>query len=119
MFYIFLLLSFIPLDIYPYEYSAPATNSWKFPKCKVKKARRGLPLFTSHDLFSSLLSHQGPSYLRKISADMFELVGVQGQEDDLSDLVDYDDKMKAAKNDGGSGGDVCGTEEKEGADDVV
>ena len=50
---------------------------------------------------------------------MFELVGVQGQEDDLSDLVDYDDKMKAAKSDGGSGGDVCGTEEKEGADDVV
>ena len=36
---------------------------------------------------------QAPSYLRKLSADVFELTGIsEDVDDDLSDLIDYDEK---------------------------
>lgn len=66
-----------------------SSTSWKFSKCKE------------------------PSYLRSISADLFELVGIpQEQDDDLSDLIDYDviQENKAvcsAEEDKEENGEVC------------
>lgn len=77
--------------MFPVDYYSPSTHYWKYPKCK------------------------GPSYLRKISADLFEVSGVaQEADDDLSDLVDYDD-LQLAQSDNG----ICSLDENENIDETT